>query len=132
MPESFSILLVDGNNLINHLRQLETKFMGLFKVSSIVPLHLGCKPVSSSLSPEMQNIAKSFTFKYGKEEEDKIELRVLSKPEHNTQCPMENMLDKDRATFLEDMGSRSQKGRLQYCSLGEIFPITQGESKSVG
>ena len=30
----------------------------------------------SSLSPEMQAIAKSFTFKYGKDKEDKIEWRL--------------------------------------------------------
>ena len=37
----------------------------------------------------MQAVARSFTFKYGKEEQDKIEWRILSESEQITVCPME-------------------------------------------
>ena len=40
-PEGISVFLVNGICLIDHLRQLEPKFMGSFKVSSAVLSHHG-------------------------------------------------------------------------------------------
>ena len=45
-PESISICLVDGNCLFDHLRPLEPKLMGSFKVSSTAPFHHGDNSVS--------------------------------------------------------------------------------------
>ena len=46
LPEYISVLLADGNCLFNHLRQLKSKFMGHFMVSSTAPFHYGNNSVS--------------------------------------------------------------------------------------
>jgi hypothetical protein len=84
----------------------------------------------SSLSTEMQAIAKSFTFKYGKEEEDKIEWRILSESEQITVCPMEGRED-DGEVFQETIPWNSDPMEVDYNAVlfEKFFPPIEGKAK---
>ena len=69
----------------------------------------------SCISTEMQAIAKSFTIKYGKEEDGKIEWRILSETEQITVCPME--CNEDSTVSHEDIPCNSDPCEVDYNSM---------------
>jgi hypothetical protein len=77
----------------------------------------------SSLSTEMQAIARSFTFKYG------IELRILSETEQITVCPMEGKSDEE--LFHEDICWNSDPMDVDYnvVLFEKLFPSLEGKAK---
>lgn len=83
----------------------------------------------SSLSTEMQAIARSFTCKYGKEDNNKIEWRILSETEQITVCPMEGTLDQE--LFHEDISWSSDSKEVDYNSIlfEKFFPSLEGKAK---
>jgi hypothetical protein len=83
----------------------------------------------SSLSLEMQAIARSFTFKYGKEDENKIEWRILSEAEQITVCPMEGKSDDE--VFHEDIPWSSDPNEVDYNTVlfEKFFPSLKGKAK---
>ncbi len=83
----------------------------------------------SSLSTEMQAIARSFTFKYGKEDDNKIEWRILSETEQITVCPMEGKSDQE--VFHEDISWNSDPKEVDYNAVlfEKFFPSLEGKAK---
>ena len=67
LPEGITILLVNGIHLVDHLRQLQAKFMSLFKVFSAAFSHHGDNLVpflQDTMNPPVKHWFIFYTFSY--------------------------------------------------------------------